>query len=119
MLQKCDHRLESFHVHVANLTKHQTSRICASYLIQQYELVIPGMNECGANRFEYVMGSSLDEVQAFRHHPCPLVGTCHHDSVPSDQKSYKHLRSLRLEYKRVHNHQLLLYQRCIFQQHDE
>ena len=77
------------------------------------------MNECDAYKFEYVKDSSLGEVQAFRHHPCPLVGTYHHDSVPSDQKSCMHPRSLELEYKHVHNHQQLLYQQCIFQQRDE
>src|SRR5699024_12030386 len=78
-----------------------TFHICASYQVQQHEVASHGMNECGAYKFEYVKDSSLDEVQAFRHHPCPLVGTCHHGSVPSDLKSCKRKGSLILECKSV------------------
>ena len=65
------------------------------------------MNEYGACKLEYGLGSSLAVIQAFRHHPYPLVGTYHRGSAPSDQKSCMHQDSSGLEYKRVGNHRQL------------
>src|SRR5699024_11637415 len=107
MQRMCVHHLIPFHEPVVNLKELLIFHNGASFRFQRSAMVIHGMNACDACKFEYVTGSSLAVIQGIRHRPCPLVGTYHHDSDPSDLIACKHSSSSKLEYKRVGIHRQL------------
>ena len=87
----CDHRSKSLHEPVEDQKEHLIFLNGASYQVQQSVMEDHGTNEYGACKLEYDWGRlHLAVIQAFHHHPCPLVGTCRHGSVPSGQKSCMH-----------------------------
>ena len=114
-----DHHLMSFHVHVVNQIMLLIFHNGASYLIQQYGLVIHGSCEYDFYKPSCGEDSSLDVILIIRHLPYPLEGTYLLDSVPNDLKFCINLHQPLLEYTHVDIQEKFLCLQCNVQLYDE